>query len=133
MSATVLELPGSTLEAISEDGDTVTLRLSPAFLLKSEGIPGADPGTRHRFAAQIILRGAELQRDIPALPAVIEEGRIRVNIHTYVNLVPRPLLEHAGHARVELLLAERVPRVIVEGASLSLVPLEAEHYIGHMD
>ena len=83
MDSTNIELPGSTVSAVSVDGDTIRIRFEPAYLIKT--MTGSVERTRWRQNGSLLFEGAELDQNqpLPKLPANCTGGDVGENIYTY--------------------------------------------------
>ncbi|MCB1733588.1 MAG: hypothetical protein H6981_01800 [Gammaproteobacteria bacterium] len=103
MSGRYIELPHAEVTSVEDQFGTVRLRLGDLTLLKSEGIPGVNESTRWRNAATIEFEEAEVEGELPELPARIATGDITLNGMTYRDMIALPL-DQTGYASIELKL-----------------------------
>lgn len=71
-----VELHDSTLESIEQTETEVRLRLSPAMLHKSHGIPGIDPGEVWAATVEIVFDGVTAPIGPFRAPQIISDGCI---------------------------------------------------------
>lgn len=99
-----IELHDSILGAVVRDGTDLIVRFTPAYVHRSEGLPGHDPGSG--WSAEVTMRiGNGAARPVGVtLPAAISDGTVTLGDRTLSNLVPLPL--RAGdRVRMVLMLA----------------------------
>ena len=92
MSGCVLRLPGSVLARVRREDGHTTLELRPAFIIKSEQMPGVDPGTLWTQDVDLIFREASWRANqlVPDGMEIIG-GNITLNGITHLDLLPMPL------------------------------------------
>lgn len=129
MDSTSIELPGSVVAAVDVDGETISVRFEPAYLIKM--MTGSVERTRWQQNGAIIFNGAELADDepLPTLPAECVGGDVGENVYTYRDMVPVPL-ESRGHAHCSIKTAEGTIRI--NGTGLRLVMDDVPKYIEHL-
>ena len=86
-----LELHDSVLSGLKQDGGTAVLQLRPAYVHRSAGRPGIDPGEVYTQDFDIVIEGAQLTEDGPAVPFVVWDGAVAFGDRELVNLVPGDL------------------------------------------
>lgn len=130
MDSTSIALPGSTISAVTVDGDTVRVEFEPAYLIKH--MTGSVERTRWRQNGALVFDGAELADDAPlgALPAECRGGDVGENVYTYRDMVPVPL-ESRGRAHCALKLDDdRQIRIDATGVRLEMI--DVPKYIEHL-
>jgi hypothetical protein len=129
MDTTTIELAGCTIQGVTVDGDTVRVRLEPAYLVKT--MTGSSERTRWRQNGELAFGGAELEGELPPLPARCAGGDVGENVYTYRDMIPVPLRSR-GHARCDLRVDGSDLRVKVSGDSVALVMDDVPKYIEHI-
>jgi hypothetical protein len=129
MDTTTIELAGCTIQGVTVDGDTVRVRLEPAYLVKT--MTGSSERTRWRQNGELVFGGAELEGELPPLPARCAGGDVGENVYTYRDMIPVPLRSR-GHARCDLRVDGSDLRVKVSGESVALVMDDVPKYIEHI-
>jgi len=129
MDTTTIELVGCTIQGVTVDGDTVRVRLEPAYLVKT--MTGSSERTRWRQKGELVFGGAELEGELPPLPARCAGGDVGENVYTYRDMIPVPLRSR-GHARCELRVDGSDRHVKVSGHSVELVMEGVPKYIEHI-
>jgi hypothetical protein len=85
-----IELHDSELAAMTLTDETVVLSFHPAYVHRSAGRPGFDPGSGWSQDATITILGAGTEAFPNLLPAVVSAGFLRVASHIYENVIPAP-------------------------------------------
>lgn len=130
MDAINIELPGSTITAVTVEGDSVRIRFDPAILIKT--MTGSVERTKWRQSGELVFSGAELDTGVlPELPAVCAGGDVGENVYTYRDMVPVPL-ESRGRAHCDLGLQDQDGRIRVQASAVSLVMEATPKYIEHI-
>ena len=131
MDASSIELPGSQISAVVVEGDTVRIRLEPAYIIKT--MTGSVERTRWWQNGELVFGGAELDEDSPvsALPAESAGGDVGENVYTYRDMIPVPL-QSRGHAHCAIKLKGTDAVIRVNAQSVELVMEEVPKYIEHL-
>lgn len=69
-----IEIHDSELSAIVVGQDRVTVRLDPAYVHRSPGRPGHDPGSGWLQPVEIVLFGGEIETPLPDMPCTLDAG-----------------------------------------------------------
>lgn len=131
MGGSVIQLRDSEIDALDTDERGVSIRFAPAFVVKSEGVPGVDASTLWTQAAVLTFEDGEIEGDLPPLPGRLAGGKITVNRLSYVDMIPTPL-DSAGFIRLALNFVEAQREIAVVGTSVSLELLGHGKYIKHL-
>ena len=99
-----LELHDSRVNRIEWHGGDAVVHFSHAYIHKSKGIPGKDPGTGWSQEAQLIMQGASSEALLPPLPNTISEGYLEVGGIRHA-LIPLPFKRRVG-ARLCLIFVD---------------------------
>jgi hypothetical protein len=130
MDAINIELPGSTITAVTVEGDRIRIRFDPALLIKT--MTGSVERTKWRQSGELVFSGAELEaEDLPQLPALCAGGDVGENVYTYRDMVPVPL-ESRGRAHCDLRLQDQDRRIRIRAGAVSLVMEETPKYVAHI-
>ena len=89
MDSSSIELPGSEIEGILVDGDTVRVRFSRAYIVKT--MTGSVERTRWWQRGDLVMRDARVEGGVPGGPLVCAGGDVFDNVYTYRDMVPVPL------------------------------------------
>jgi hypothetical protein len=99
-----LELHDSRLDRIDlVDGDAI-IHFPHAYIHKSSGTPGKDPGTGWSQEAQLVLASATYSGILPSLPTTISDGYLEVGSIRH-ELIPLPF-SRRGTATLALVLSD---------------------------
>ena len=129
MDSTSIELPGSRIVAVAVDGGSVRIRFEPAYLIKM--MTGSSERTRWRQNGELAFEGAEVEGDLPPLPATCAGGDVGENVYTYRDMTPIPLRSR-GHARCDLRVEGSDAHIRVTGESVELRMEDVPKYIEHV-
>jgi hypothetical protein len=122
----LIELHDSVLAAlILRDRDAV-LSLKPAYIHRSSGRPGIDPGTGWTQDLEVTITDATVSGSSGLLPARISDGTLRVGNEDHPNALPMVPL---GSPVYLALVMETGNRVEVGGRRLSLVWVGQAQYV----
>jgi hypothetical protein len=98
-----LELADSRIDRIVAAGDEVMVHFSHAYVHRSKGHAGRDPGTGWSQEAVLTLHDAPAPDSMPGLPDTIVDGSLEMGGIRY-ELIPLPFKRKVG-ARLHVLLA----------------------------
>jgi len=129
MDSSSIDLPGSVIEEVRQEGDKVIIRFNPAYIIKT--MSGSNERTRWRQEGALVFDGAELVATPPACPCVCDGGDVGENIYTYRDMIPIPL-QSQGRAHCDLRLRDTEERLVVRGEGVSLEMQEHPRYIEHI-
>ena len=80
MDSSSIELPGSEIESVTIDGDTVRVRFSRARIVKT--MTGSMERTRWWQRGDLVMEDATLEGDVPDAPTVCAGGDVYDNVYT---------------------------------------------------
>lgn len=106
-----LELHDSRVDHIEWDDGAAVVHFSLAYIHKSKGKPGRDPGTVWSQEADLILLDARVSEPWPTLPNAIAEGFLEVGGIRH-ELIPLPFHRKVG-ARLNLKFSDGTKLEIV--------------------
>lgn len=129
MDSSSIELPGCEVESMEIEGDQVALRFSRAYIVKT--MTGSVERTRWWQAGSLVFEGAEVDGDLPVLPAVCTGGDVGENIYTYRDMIPVPL-NSRGRAHCDLGFEGTDLRLRVQADAVRLDMIERPRYIEHI-
>lgn len=129
MDSSTIELVGSRIQGVVVDGDTVRVRFEPAYIVKS--LTGSTERTRWWQHGELVFAGAELEGDLPPLPATCVGGDVGENVYTYRDMIPMPLRSR-GHARCDLRVEGSDIPIRVTGEAVELRMEDVPKYIEHV-
>jgi len=129
MDSASIDLVGSTVQAVAVEGNTLRIRLEPAYIIKT--MTGSSERTRWRQNGELVFQGADLQGEPPPLPAVCAGGDVEENIYTYRDMVPVPLSSR-GRASCDLAFEGTDQRLQVQALGVTLEMEGLPKYIEHL-
>jgi hypothetical protein len=132
MTGSIVDLRESRIGAIRQAASHLFIALDRLYVIRSEGIPGVDAGTRWRQAGELVLREASVEDQPPELPASISRGKVKVNQFSYVDMLPLPF-ESQGHIAVVLELSGGAARLVLSAEHAKLSLLGDAKYIAHVE
>jgi hypothetical protein len=112
-----IEIYDSTLASVIDDGEHVVIDLKPAYIHRSTGTPGVDPGGG--WAQDVLLRieNGTIDGGVPVMPCDLWEGSLQVGNQTIENIIPLPL-DYYGAVKL-ILVAQDESRFVVQGSRIS--------------
>ena len=112
-----IEIYDSTLASVTAKGGHVVIDLKPAYIHRSTGTPGLDPGGG--WAQDVILRveNGRIDGAVPEMPCDLWDGSLQVASQTIENIIPLPL-DYDGAVKL-ILVALDESRLVVQGSGIS--------------
>ena len=129
MDSSSIDLPGSEIESIRQEGGRVIVRFSRAYIVKT--MTGSAERTRWWQAGELVFEGAELLEGAPECPCVCDGGDVGENVYTYRDMIPVPL-KSRGRAHCDLRFRGTEARLRVEAEGVELVMEDRPYYIEHI-
>jgi hypothetical protein len=129
MDSASIDLAGSRVQAVTTEGSTLRIRFQPAYIVKT--MTGSAERTRWHQNGQLVFEGAQLEGELPALPAVCSGGDVGENIYTYRDMIPVPLSSR-GQAFCDLGFEGTEQRLRVQGTGVVLEMEDVPKYIEHL-
>ena len=124
---TAIEIYDSTLASLVKEGQRVIVDLQPAYIHRSTGTPGVDPGGGWAQDVILVVEQGTIEGSVPELPCDLWEGSLRVGHQTIENIIPLPL-DYRGD--VELMLVTQTDSgVIVRGSAIFATPIGEPKFI----
>ena len=130
---TVLELHDSRVAEIAQRDGMVTVHFQPAYLHKSEGRPGFDPGTGWVQEARLKFSEATTSGEFPDWPCDLRDAELIVGAERHRDQIPVPF-ESAMVTELRLICdAAHTVTVTGRAAILELLgePSYVEEYRAH--
>ncbi|MBN9522894.1 hypothetical protein J0H58_30995 [bacterium] len=123
---TAIELHDSAISAVFESGSTVVVRLSPAYVHRSTGRPGIDPGTGWVQEVELRFANGVIECPLTDLPCTLGDGFVTGGIE-FRNAVPLPLsVESEVRFEARTVHGERL---VVRGSGLDVSPVTDAKYV----
>lgn len=113
-----VEIHDSTLERIDSRGDELVAVID-AYVHRSAGRPGVDPGTGWSQPIQLRFLGGKATGSTGPIPMELLDGRLILSGQTLSNIIPLPL-NHAGPSRLEL-ESWNEAHIVIEGNGVTAV------------
>jgi len=124
---TIIELHDSTVAEIVTREGTVIVHLLPAYLHKSEGQPGFNPGTGWVQEARLIFAHASTIGSFPDLPCDVMDGELFVGRERHENEIP-VLLDVTASIELRLIF-DSMHTVTVTGRGIRLEMIGEPKYV----
>ena len=122
-----IELHDSTLGSIEQRNGHIEIALTPAYIHKSQGDPGADHGTGWVQNAVIAVESASMEGRVAELPCWLSDGDLRVADDVLLNLLPLPL-DRTGPVEFTLLTVN-ADRVVIRGTRVRAELIGEPRYV----
>lgn len=129
MDSSSIELPGSKVTSVTIDGDQIRVRFEPAYIIKN--MTGSQERTKWWQNGELIFSGAELEGELPELPADCSGGDVGENIYTYRDMIPLPL-SSSGHAHCNIKIAGSDLTIRIQGSAVETQMEGVPRYIEHI-
>ena len=100
-----VEFHDSKLGAIETESDKITIRFQPAYVHRSEGVPGIDAGTGWSQDAVMVLDGCTFSGNVAETPMAIWDGTFTVGDQAFNGYVPVPF-DRVGDVQVSITLLD---------------------------
>ncbi len=126
-----VEIHDSRLVGVSRVGRDLVLHLAPAYVHRSEGRPGVDPGTGWLVDLDLMVLEVVVESLPSNYPVNLADGDFRAGERRWDNLIPLPL-DVAGAVSLDAIAAESEP-LVVRGSGARIVVrqvAEAESVLG---
>ena len=128
MDSSSIQLKGSEIESVQEDGSEVRIYFSKAIIIKS--MTGSVEKTKWWQQGYLIFGDAEVVNK-PDLPLLCDGGDVGENVYTYRDMIPIPL-DSRGRAQCNLYFQGSDERLIIDASSVRLEMLDVPKYIEHI-
>ncbi|MEO5342106.1 MAG: hypothetical protein H7842_02005 [Gammaproteobacteria bacterium SHHR-1] len=129
MDSSSIELVGSQISGVEQDGEVIRVLFDPALVIKT--MTGSAERTKWQQKGMLIFSGAQLQQPLPQLPARCSGGDVGENIYTYRDMIPLPLASQ-GQAHCKIKLEGQPNGIQIQAESVRLVMEEPAKYIEHI-
>jgi len=115
-----IELHDSVLGAIFLADGGATLTFVHAYLHRSEGRPGIDPGTGWSQKAELIIDQATTINLPQSWPCTIADGVLELNGVAHANVIPLPLEGEKARLQLDVIEPDGTFKVLeIKGSNLS--------------
>lgn len=123
-----IELHDSTVASVVHVGQLIQVALRPAYVHKTAGIPGTDPGSGYVQDFILEFSAGRVEADFGALPAEILHGQLFVDGQTIDNMVNLPC-EITGAVSLQVNLGPDYRKAIVSGSGVKVTPAGDAVYV----
>jgi len=128
-TSNTLQIPGAQLESIEQADNEITLHFSQVQLLQE--MEAAIEDSLWTQAVNLVIKGVELEGELPECPCVIKGGDLVNNIFTYRDHAPMPINWH-GEVRCTLTVEGTATSFTLGGDAMQLEQIEHPRYIRHI-
>ena len=87
----LIELHDSTVVRITRCSDSFVVHFAPAYVHRSQGRPGFDPGTGWVQDVDLVISEFVVESGFTEMPVDLDGGSLRVGTDVFENLIPIPL------------------------------------------
>lgn len=129
MDSSSVDLSGSEVESIQQNGDRIIVRFSCAYIIKT--IAGSVERTRWRQAGELIFEAVELESTLPTCPCVCTGGDVGHDIYTYRDMLPLPF-ESPGPSHCNLRFDDGAKQLVLHGGRVVLKLEDRARYVEHI-
>ena len=127
MENEIIEIHDSIVDGIYRLGSDIVLSFSDAYIHRSSGQAGVDPGTVWLRPATITFKNGILAGSSPDSPIRISDGTLEIEGQVSPNAIPIPF-DHIGNVQLSLQFEDGT-KVIVSGMSSILGLSGVEKYL----
>ncbi|MHB8412824.1 MAG: hypothetical protein ACYDDI_12890 [Candidatus Acidiferrales bacterium] len=89
----LIEIHDSVLTLVETQAKQVKLSIE-AYIHKSTGVPGVDPGTGWVQNVILTIEGGSFEGNAESLPCDLYDGTLQINEESMENMIPIPLDRH---------------------------------------
>jgi hypothetical protein len=114
-----IEIYDSTLVSLADNSGHVVIELKPAYIHRSTGTPGVDPGGGWAQDAILRVENGTIDGSVPEMPGDLWEGSLQVGNQRIENIIPLPL-DYQGAVTL-VLVAQDESRVVIRGSAISAI------------
>ena len=122
-----IELHDSVLASLKSVGGKIEIAFQPAYIHKSEGIPGVDPGTGWTQDIVLAVESGIAEGQVAELPVDVSDGELQVNGQQFQNVIPLPL-DYLGSIELGLLLNSN-ERIVIRGSRMTSESVGTAEYV----
>jgi hypothetical protein len=122
-----IEIHDSVLSSVEQQGAKTILRLTPAYIHKSDGIPGVDNGSGWVQDAIVTIDGSMAEVAVLEYPVDLAKGVLEIDGRQTSNMIPLPL-SHKGSVSLKL-MTQRSGTLRITGSAIHVELLGAPEYV----
>jgi len=123
-----IELHDSTVESVVQVGQVIRIALRPAYVHRSAGNPGIDPGSGYVQDFVLEFGTARIEAGFGPLPADVFDGEFLAGNQQFNNVISLPC-DIAAPVSLTLFLSPDNRRASVSGLSVKAVPAGEAVYV----
>ena len=123
-----IELHDSTVDSVIQAGQVIRIALRPAYIHRSAGNPGIDPGSGYVQDFILEFDAAHIEAGFGALPADVFDGALLAGNQQFTNVISLPC-DIAAPVSLTLFLSPDNRRACVSGLSVKAVPAGEAVYV----
>jgi hypothetical protein len=123
-----IELHDSTIESVVHVGQQIRVAFHPAYVHKSAGIPGIDPGSGYVQDFIFEFSAGRIEAGFGTLPAEILHGELFLGDQKVDNMVNLPC-EIIGSVSLHLNLGPDYRKATVSGSGLKVIQMGEAAYV----
>lgn len=121
-----IELHDSVLASLKSEEGKIEIAFQPAYIHKSEGIPGVDPGTGWTQDIVLAVESGIAEGQVTELPYDVSDGELHV-AGQLQNVLPLPL-DYRGNIELRLLLKSS-EQLVIRGSRITSESVGTAKYI----
>ena len=121
-----IELHDSHVAGIALSGDCVIVHLRPAYVHRSEGRPGIDPGSGWVQDLDMVVSEAMLVSRFSKMSRDLDDGSLSVGNEVFENIVPLPIDVRGA---VCFSAVSQSERLIIQGTRATVVSIGDARYV----
>ena len=129
MDSSSIELAGTEIAGVTQDGDTIRVHIARAIIIKT--MTGSVEKTKWWQAGDLVFTDAEIIDDLPTLPGICVGGDVGENVYTYRDMIPVPL-ESRGQAHCDLRIEGQDAHIRIQARGVKLDMRDVPKYIEHI-
>lgn len=122
-----IEIYDSTLASVAHDGGHVVVKFKPAYIHRSTGTPGVDPGGGWVQDAILRVENGTIDGSVLEMPGDLWEGSLQVGNQRVENIIPLPL-DYQGAVTL-VLVAQDESRMVIRGSAISAILVGQPRFI----
>lgn len=126
-TSAIIELHDSRVVGITPSSGSVIVRFRPAYVHRSEGRAGFDPGSGWVQDIDLVVSEAVLESSFTEMPGELDDGSLSVDNEVFENAIPFPL-DVRGAVRFSA-VSLNGERLVIQGTGATTVPVGEARYV----
>ena len=123
----IIELHDSSVDGIESSGSSSVIRFRPAYIHRSAGRPGFDPGTGWVQDVDILLENVSSRVGFPEFPCDLSDGSYVIDGVLFENEIPFPV-DATGVIRVSF-ETQSGENLVINATRITLNPVGDATYV----